>query len=249
MLANVTEKFLRARDPMVFPPSVSSYSVSISAEAIAPMRTARLALPAALESATAGRKIQFLAGRLCAREAIEGLAPGAPEATLPRDADGCPVWPDGLVGSISHTERFATAAVARRCEARGLGVDVEPLMSGETAAEIARLVASEDEARRVAETAGLNRLEAITLVFSAKESLFKALYPETRTHFDFLDCEVASLDPAERRFTIRVGAPFDAVFGAAAFDGRYELAEDEVRTGVLVTPAQAGRPGLIRHAL
>ena len=159
---------------------------------------------------------------------------------MPRDADGCPIWPEGLVGSISHTDAFATAAVAPAGVARGLGVDVEPPMSREAADEVARLVASEAETRRVAQAAGLNRLESLTVIFSAKESLFKALYPPSRRHFDFLDCEVIRIDPGGRRFAIRLAAPFDVAFGAAEFAGRYELIGGEVRTGVLVSVSAPG---------
>ena len=76
-------------------------------------------------------------------------------------------------------------------------------MSREVAAEVARLVASDDEIRRVVRAASLDPLQTLTLVFSAKESLFKALYPPTRRRFDFLDCELVRLDPEARGFCIR----------------------------------------------
>ncbi len=139
------------------------------------------------------------------------------------------------MGSISHTATLATAAVALLSDARGLGVDVEPVMSREAADDVARLVAAHDETRRVAQAAKLDPLETLTLVFSAKESLFKALYPSTRRHFDYLDCEVVRVDSEARRFFIAFRPPFDAVFGAGTFSGRYALAGD-VQTGVLIPP-------------
>ncbi len=240
MLADVTPMFPRARDPHVFPASVSQYSVIIPKDADPALGGAGLFLPAALEGAAPKRKIQFFAGRFCAREAIERLGPLSNGGALPRDSDGCPVWPEGLVGSISHTDASATAAVARSAEARGLGVDVESVMSGEAADEVARLVASEDETQRAARAAGLNRPESLTLLFSAKESLFKALYPLSRRHFDYLDCEVVRIDPGRRLFAIRMRTPFDAAFGAAVFMGHYELTNGEVRTGVLVSEKPPG---------
>jgi len=245
----VTEPFPRARDPDLFPPSVSRYSVTIPADAASAGRRAGIELSAALERATAKRRGEFLAGRFCARAAIEALA-CAPAEPLERDPDGCPVWPPGLVGSISHTSGFATAAVASSREARGLGVDVEPVMSSEAAAEVAGLVARDDETRRVAQAAGMDAMEALTLVFSAKESLFKALYPPTRRHFDYLDCEIVRLDLLARRFAVRLKAPFDAEFGGSNFAGRYELIGGEIRTGVLVPASRPrAREGLILDAL
>jgi enterobactin synthetase component D len=236
MAPNVTEMFPRAGNPDVFPLSVSIYSVTIPADAVANPGGPEVALPAGLQHATAKRRIQFLAGRYCARRAMKGLAAGTLAEAAPQDADGCPIWPPGLVGSISHTDRFATAAVASSSGARGLGVDVEPVMSGDAAAEVARLVASEDETRRVRQAADLTAAEALTLVFSAKESLYKALFPPTRQRFDYLDCEIVRVDPKERRFVACFGPPFDMALGRADFDGRYELIGGEVRTGVLVPP-------------
>jgi enterobactin synthetase component D len=165
MLAGMTDMFPRARDPDVFPPGVAQFSVTIPADVAAARRGAGVELPAALENAAPKRKIQFLAGRLCARAAIGRLAPNPSDGALPRDADGCPVWPAGFVGSIAHAEAFATAAVALCGAARGLGVDVEPVMSEAAAREIARLVASEDETRRVARAASLAATETLTLIF------------------------------------------------------------------------------------
>ena len=231
--------FPRARDPDVFPPTVSRWSVTIPEDADPAQMVAGVALPAALTRATAKRKIQFFAGRLCALRAMERLAPASPVVSVPQDADGVPVWPAGLVGSISHADGFATAAVASSSLARGIGVDIEPVMSREIAAEIAQIVAGEAETWRVAEAAGLDAAEALTLVFSMKESLFKALFPASRRHFDYLDCEVVRLDPGKRRFVLRFSPAFAAVFGAAEFAGRYELADGAARTGVLVARRNA----------
>jgi enterobactin synthetase component D len=241
MAPNVTETFPRAGDPDVFPPSVSIYSVTIPADAVENPGGPEVALPEALRHATAKRRIEFLAGRYCARRAMKGLAAGALPEAPPQDADGCPVWPPGIVGSISHTDQFATAAVVSSSGARGLGVDVEPVMSSDAAAELARLVASEDETRRVRQAADLTVAEALTLVFSAKESLYKALFPPMRQRFDYLDCEIIRVDRNERRFVACFRPPFEMAFGRADFEGRYELIDDEVRTGVVV-PLQTSCP-------
>jgi enterobactin synthetase component D len=243
MLAIMTDFFSKARDPDVFPPGVSQFSVTILSNDTPPPRLGGIELPEPLERAHAKRRIQFFAGRICAREAIEQLEPNVSILSLPPDAEGCPLWPDGLVGSISHTAAFATAAVGLRSEAHGLGVDVEPVMSREAAAEVARLVALDDETRRVARAASLDPLEALTLVFSTKESLFKALYPPMRRHFEYLDCEVVRLDPRARRAFLRFKPPFDAVFGAGEFSGRYALANGDVATGVLLRPTEMVRRG------
>lgn len=232
--------FPRARDPDLFPPSAARWSVTIPADAAPDPALAGLAPPTSLDRAVPKRKLEFMAGRVCAREAIRNLTGTAPADALPRDADGCPVWPPGLVGSISHTRRFATAAVALAADSAGLGVDVEEVIAPDAAAEVAGLVATDAELR-VAQGAGLDSLAALTLVFSAKESLYKALYPARRLSFDFLDCTVVEVDAGARRFTIRLAAPFDAAAGAAGFAGRWERIGGEVHTGVLVKRPAANR--------
>jgi enterobactin synthetase component D len=230
----MTNIFPRARDPDVFPPAVSQFSVIVPDEPPPQPRTDGVSVPAALSGAIPKRRLEFLAGRVCARQAMERIDVSVAADALARDADGVPVWPGGVVGSIAHAGRFATAAVAEASEAFGLGVDVEPVMSETVAAEIADLVASQEERRFVAEALCLARLETLTLVFSIKESLFKALYPPTRRHFDYLDCAVVRVDPDERRFAVRFRPPFDAAYGAPEFSGRYELSDGEVRTGAFV---------------
>ena len=240
MLADVTPMFPRARDPHVFPASVSQYSVIIPKDADPALGGAGLFLPAALEGAAPKRKIQFFAGRFCAREAIERLGPLSNGGALPRDSDGCPVWPEGLVGSISHTDASATAAVARSAEARGLGVDVESVMSGEAADEVARLVASEDETQRAVasrrpEPAG----EPDVALFGQGEPVQGAL-SFVAAAFRLSRLRGRSHRSRQAAFAIRMRTPFDAAFGAAVFMGRYELTNGEVRTGVLVSEKPPG---------
>ena len=230
----MTDIFHRARDPDVFPPAVSQFSVIVPEVDSTERSADAIDAPAALAQATPKRKLEFRAGRACARRAIERIGFTVAAGALARDADGVPVWPDGVVGSIAHAGRLATAAVARASEAFGLGVDVEAVMSEQVAADIAGLIASDEESVLVTETLRLARLETLTLVFSIKESVFKALYPPTRRHFDYLDCAVVGLDPDGRRFAVRFRPPFDVAYGVREVTGRYEFSDGYVRTGAFV---------------
>src|SRR5580692_7617313 len=106
--------------PPLFPPFVAHRGAAVSTDALA---GGDIEIPAALTTAVASRRAEFVAGRLCAREALAAL--GAPSTRVPRGIDGAPEWPTGFVGSISHTAELAFAAVAPAAEARGLGLDVE----------------------------------------------------------------------------------------------------------------------------
>jgi len=138
-------------------------------------------LPSTVRHAVPKRQKEFLAGRYCAREA---LAQGGKITTdfLPIGSDRLPVWPPGWNGSISHTTDVAVAIVASKTVCQGLGIDVEVPIKKQTFDLIQSSVATSEEMACVREG---NPLLALTIVFSAKEALFKALYPEVRRIFDF----------------------------------------------------------------
>lgn len=163
---------------------------ALTADAFA---TAGIALPRRLVAAAAKRRAEFLAGRLCARQALWHLDGRwqAPEM----GEDRAPRWPEGCVGSITHAHGWAAALVAPRSAYHGLGLDAERLLGDEEAARLARRVLTPAERERLpADEAAL----AVTLTFSLKESLFKALYPLVGRRFYFPDAELLSWHPDGR---------------------------------------------------
>ncbi len=129
-----------------------------------------------------GRRREFIAGRLCALRAL--AASGAPSGgCLPRDVDGLPVWPSGWVGCISHSQDWAVAAAAPSSQVRGLGIDIQELVDDNVVGMTESMVASPEEMRRLRRA--MDRRQAFTLLFSAKEALYKALYPGLRRFQDF----------------------------------------------------------------
>lgn len=134
-------------------------------------------LPEAARNWAERRRNSFAAGRRAAGKAlVESGYQG--RGILGMAADGLPAWPPGWIGSISHTDMVAGAVVmpARNGEPVVLGFDLERIVEPRTAAEIASSILP--EARPGA--SGLPLAEEITRAFSAKEALYKALYPQTR---------------------------------------------------------------------
>ena len=145
--------------------------------------------------------------------------------TSGRRQDGSPIWPSRMVGSISHGAGLAVAAVARQCTHAGIGIDVEPIVDARTYADVAGDVASMQE-RAVLRTAlGVLTDEALwTLVFSAKESVYKCLFPQTLRFMDFEELRLIAVElgaPAPRiRLRLErelsrshpLGAQFEASF-------------------------------------
>ncbi|MET1077645.1 MAG: 4'-phosphopantetheinyl transferase superfamily protein [Pseudomonas sp.] len=140
-----------------------------------------LLLPDALRQAVPKRQAEFLAGRYCAALACRALDGTQPSITI--GPGRAPQWPVGRVGSISHVQGYALCAVAKRTDFIGLGIDVETLTPGDDLGALARQIASD------AELACLGRQRgdplAFTLLFSAKEAIYKALYPEAQRFIDF----------------------------------------------------------------
>lgn len=156
---------------------------------------------ACVRNAVDKRVREFTAGRACARRALARL--GVRGHALVSGPDRAPVWPEGIVGSITHCRGFVAAAVARREGMRGLGIDAEPAEGVEE--ELIPLVCTPDE------RAWLGGREAAwsKAVFSAKEALFKCLHPVTGGWIDFLDVSL-EVDAAAGRFAVRPEADVPA---------------------------------------
>ena len=141
---------------------------SVHLDGALPAEMELIALPTALDAAIPKRRMQFRAGRYCATKAMGALGPSYAGRSAARAANGAPLWPEGLVGSITHTDDFASAAVALSADAAALGIDTERIMTEPRARNVCRMIAWPSEVGH-ARTAGLSRLEGMTLVFSAKE--------------------------------------------------------------------------------
>ncbi len=144
--------------------------------------------PASIQRSVAKRQAEFLAGRLCARAALQRLdnldcVPAIGE-------DRAPVWPRHISGSITHSSGHAAAIVGHKAQWRGLGMDLEHLLSLERAERLAGEILTADELLRMAALPREQIALLVTLTFSAKESLFKALYPIVQKRFYFEHAEV-----------------------------------------------------------
>src|SRR5260370_23868354 len=152
---------------------------------------ARSRLPRALRHATQKRQREFLAGRWCAEEALQCLGAGSTHVAMAEDR--APIWPEGVVGSITHTGGFAAAAVAWAADIAGLGIDSERIIDPVAARDIAD-ICMVDEATLFKPAHGRSFCDFCTFVFSAKEAVFKCLFPLTRKFLEFSDVRITSLN-------------------------------------------------------
>lgn len=193
-----------------------------------------IALPESLSRAVPKRKAEFLGGRYCARLALAQVAEGrgGVSAPLPIGPQRAPVWPDGYVGSITHTRGYVAAAAARAERVRSLGIDSERIMGAETADNVREMVAVAGELEAL-DGAGLDALQLLTLVFSAKETLYKCLHPLVGRFFGFHEARLCSYDLSSGRYAIELTNGLTDEFGPGArFGGRFVTGDGLVHTGM-----------------
>lgn len=137
------------------------------------------------------RARQYAAGRVAARAALGRIGVDAGEI----GASGRrPSWPAGTVGSIAHTRSLAVAAAGAAGSFRGLGVDVER-ETAVSAAVAQRLLSKSEQA-------WLPAPEWRTMLFSAKEAVYKAVNPIVGEFLGFGDVELA-IDEERQAFRAR----------------------------------------------
>ena len=190
------------------------------------------------------RRREFATVRMCARTALARLRV-APAPILPRGgpdpwARQAPAWPDGVVGSMTHCPGYRAAAVARDGDLASLGIDAEahaPLPAG-----VIDGVTLPDERRHLARLARSHPHVAWeSVLFSAKESVYKAWFPLTGRWLGFLDCAVEP-DPEGGVFTAVLRVPGPVVAGARVdrFTGRWRVLDGPGRTLVGTVVAVPG---------
>ena len=181
---------------------------------------------ALVEGAVAARRAEFATARTCARQALLRL--GAPAGAILRGPKREPLWPPGIVGSLTHCTGYRAAAVARADQVLTVGIDAEP-----HAAVPERVAARVLDA---GERAWIEGAPAGThwdrLIFSAKESVYKAWFPLTGRWLGFEDARI-TVDPEAGAFEAQllIAAPSGV---PAGFYGRYLVAEELVVTAIAV---------------
>lgn len=198
---------------------------------------ARIVSPVPSGEPPPSRVAEFVAGRYCAERAIAALL-GRREP-VGRAADHAPRWPTGLVGSITHCEDVAAAAVIRTGRVAGLGIDVEALMAPAVAEAMHARITSEAERERL-DGSALDPVRLATLVFSAKESVFKCVQPLTGAAVGLREIRIERLDAGRRTFAASLaGTAVERVeaLGRFVLRGSFAVTGGLLHTAVWATPS------------
>ena len=134
------------------------------------------------------RKEHYRSGRICAGEVLSKLGTsGQPVLRDPQTRE--PFWPEGICGAITHSGNWAAAAAGKTSDVSGIGIDLEDL-ERQVDSRISRHVCIPEEQKWLQEC-GEDFLEQnLKIIFSAKESIFKAFFPYTRTYLHFHDARI-----------------------------------------------------------
>lgn len=183
-------------------------------------------LPARLQQAVNKRRAEYLASRVLARSVMAEL--GVDDFILTNAPDRSPLWPAGIQASLSHSAGVVVVAATRQPCA--VGIDVEQLMSETTAQETATLLMNTQE-QQLLRTLPVSFSAAATLLFSLKESVYKALWPQLHQPMDFLDAALVSVDVAQQRATLRLTQHFGERFARGTLlDADFIWQESQVIT-------------------
>lgn len=182
--------------------------------------------PSMLDKAVVKRRAEYLAVRYAARQLLQNAGcDGHVDTSSSRE----PVWPAGWCGSLSHTRGHAIAIIAPCNSGLTPGIDIE-MFDAKTMRETAEMFTSVDE-RQLLAACGLAYETALLIAFSAKESLFKALYPEVKCFFGFEAARIGSIDTAAHSIILELTQPLTPERKQGCqFNGQYLIEENRVIT-------------------
>jgi len=160
----------------LLPSFVQAVLAPLGATSTSPYREER----EAMVGAGHGRRTEFFGGRACAHAAVRAL--GGADAPIGVGPGRQPLWPPGVVGSIAHGGTWCGAVAAGAADVSGLGLDIEPVRP--LPPDVEGLVLTSGERRSMGASGPLAG-SAATFAFSAKECVYKSLFPSTGWPLEF----------------------------------------------------------------
>jgi 4'-phosphopantetheinyl transferase EntD len=182
-----------------------------------------------LIDATSQRYVEFATGRRCAISALKSLGIDTP--SLGRRRERLPAWPKGTLGSITHCEGLCAAAVSLTKVTRFLAIDAEPNESLPSGVLERIGLPNEVEQLKLLGTKEHLHCSLDRVLFSAKESVFKALYPEVNIYFGFEDVEI-EFEAGAERFSAQLSELLQTLTGIARMQGTFVFTPAHVMTAV-----------------
>jgi enterobactin synthetase component D / holo-[acyl-carrier protein] synthase len=183
------------------------------------------------------RRREFAWGRHCARGALRAHGSNRADAAIGRGERGEPRWPDGVVGSITHCAGYSAAVVASPSTTTAIGIDAEPV--GLLPRRVWEMISTPHDREALVAAVGRRPGTYEIVLFSAKESTYKAWYPTTGEWLGFQDAEV-SIDPVAGTFQVSllVTAPEPVAPVWRSAQGRFAITPSHVLSTLWLPPAR-----------
>lgn len=182
--------------------------------------------PKSLQKASDKRKAEYLSGRYCAKKCLENL--NIKNFTVKSDKNRCPIWPKSLKGSITHTQDTAISVVSSSPSVAGIGIDVESIVSEKTTNDIKEKIIYGYE-NSLLNMSSASQESIFSLIFSIKESFFKAAYPSTGYYFGFDAVRINHIDFHQKHFELTLLKDLNRLLvKGSTFTGQFELFNDHV---------------------
>ena len=188
-----------------------------------------------LQRAVPKRAEEFAAGRLCARLLLHEF--GIHNFAIEVGSHRQPVWPETLVGSITHTTGFCVAVIAPKHRLRSVGIDTE--ITGSVKTELWRGICTPAETTWLGSLPQSEQLAAATLIFSAKEAFYICQFALTQERLGFQDVSVALPEWGEKRGAFWISANRSIELdrhAASPLQGQYLFHEQFVTSGMAFQP-------------
>ena len=178
------------------------------------------------------RRTEFTLGRIYAHGTLSrfGLE-SEPILRNPETREPC--WPNSVWGSITHSAGFAAVAVGLKKEIKGVGIDLESF-SKSVDFKIRRHVCVDSELKWLESLPTKQANRALRIIFSAKESIFKCIYPSTKTYLSFKDAAI-SINETEKKFSFIIFKSLPGIIqNGFSHHGRYSEMNKMLLTSVYI---------------
>lgn len=192
----------------------------------------------AVKAAVPERIAEFATARHCARRALHQL--GHPPEQILTGTSREPLWPAGVVGSLTHCTGYRAAAVGYSRQFLTLGIDVE--QNAPLPTEVVPMVTSQGERDHLANLAELSDHASWSrLLFSAKESIFKSWFPIEGSWLDFTDYKI-EIDVSNGTFLGSLRTELQNTLYELRFRelrGQWAIWDNKIITGVYLPVSEA----------
>ena len=178
------------------------------------------------------RKEHYRSGRICAREVLSKLGTlGQPVLRDPQTRE--PLWPVGISGAITHSGNWAAAAAGKTSDVSGIGIDLEDL-ERRVDHRISKHVCLPEEQKWLQECEEDFLEQNLKIIFSAKESIFKAFFPYTRTYLHFHDSRILMEQTFFQKSKPDSLSEKEKIWNPAKFEFEYLMLNEKVisQTGI-----------------